>query len=85
MFKFSGLPLVLISIWAAIMEIYHPVPCWKNYGDLDYCWIIVGPMLFVLLVSEIVSSSLSFTPVTYLDLINFGGNITHNLPANSSM
>lgn len=34
------------------MEMFHPVECWKDYSDQPYIWILLGPMILALVVSQ---------------------------------
>ncbi|CAL8137232.1 unnamed protein product [Orchesella dallaii] len=42
------LPLFLVIIYATVLEIYHPVPCWKDYSERSEIWILLAPMIFAL-------------------------------------
>ncbi|CAL8145904.1 unnamed protein product [Orchesella dallaii] len=44
-----GLPMVLIGVYATVMEIFHPVKCWKDYSERPELWILLGPMIVALL------------------------------------
>ncbi|XP_076036578.1 corticotropin-releasing factor receptor 2-like [Oratosquilla oratoria] len=46
-----GLPLAFIVAWAVLMSCQHRVHCWKGYGDLQYRWILVAPMITALLIN----------------------------------
>jgi len=59
--SFPVLPLILVIVYATFEEIHHPVKCWKNYSERSEIWILLGPMLFALLVSE----SLIYSSVEY--------------------
>lgn len=46
-----GMPTGFIMAWTITMSIHYPVQCWKGYGNLNYVWILVGPMVTALLVN----------------------------------
>ncbi|CAL8139989.1 unnamed protein product [Orchesella dallaii] len=43
------LPLFLVVGYAAVLETYHPVHCWRDYSERTEIWIMLGPMIFALL------------------------------------
>ncbi|XP_068216733.1 corticotropin-releasing factor receptor 2-like [Palaemon carinicauda] len=49
--KCARMPTGFIMAWTITMSVHYPVQCWKGYGNLNYVWILVGPMVTALLVN----------------------------------
>lgn len=49
----TGIPAIVISVWACLLSQVLDGHCWEGYGDQHLVWIIIVPMIIALLVSQL--------------------------------
>lgn len=47
----TGIPMLVIAVWAFLLSQVLDGHCWEGYGDQNFVWIIIVPMIIALLVS----------------------------------
>ncbi|BFY98051.1 hypothetical protein BsWGS_01090 [Bradybaena similaris] len=47
-----GIPLIITSVWAGLMQRYHKVQCWKGYARTHLVLILAIPIILALMVNS---------------------------------
>ncbi|KAL3832331.1 hypothetical protein ACJMK2_023984 [Sinanodonta woodiana] len=46
-----GMPALITVSWSLVLHFFHDSPCWRDYSQTEYAWIITAPYIIALAVN----------------------------------
>ncbi|KAK3603144.1 hypothetical protein CHS0354_042972 [Potamilus streckersoni] len=46
-----GMPALITVSWSLVLHFYHDSPCWQDYSQTQYAWIITAPYIIALAIN----------------------------------
>ncbi|CAH1248841.1 CRHR2 [Branchiostoma lanceolatum] len=74
-------PVCFVAAWTIVMALYDDHPCWLDYSELPYAWIVSGPIVLALLVNLYVLLHILAVLVTKLNADQRVPNYSEHLKA----
>eukprot|EP00058_Branchiostoma_floridae_P019887 XP_002605377.1 hypothetical protein BRAFLDRAFT_74197 [Branchiostoma floridae] len=74
-------PVCFVAAWTVVMALYDDHPCWLDYSELQYAWIVSGPIVLALLVNLYVLLHILAVLVTKLNADQRLPNYSEHLKA----